>query len=62
MSSYALCIPFVKPEQQLVDVLTKDLSCKIFHSIKCKMGIRDIHTSSSGGALEITKGLLAINR
>ena len=37
-----ICMPFVKSEDQLADVFTKGLSSKVFHSICCKLGMRNI--------------------
>lgn len=41
-----LFIPFVKSEQQLVDVLTKGPSYKVSHSTVCEISMRDVHTPS----------------
>uniref|UniRef100_A0A5B6Z677 Putative polyprotein n=1 Tax=Davidia involucrata TaxID=16924 RepID=A0A5B6Z677_DAVIN len=38
-----ICTPFVKSEDQLADVFTKGLSSRFFHSIVCKLGMRDIY-------------------
>ncbi|GAV62543.1 hypothetical protein CFOL_v3_06066, partial [Cephalotus follicularis] len=38
-----ICTPFVSSENQLADVLTKELSCKQFNCIVCKMGKQNIY-------------------
>ncbi|GAV57086.1 hypothetical protein CFOL_v3_00624, partial [Cephalotus follicularis] len=43
LDSKIICIPFVSSQNQLADVFTKGLSCKIFHSIVCKLGMQNIY-------------------
>ena len=43
LSNGQICMPFVRFEDQLADVFTKGLSSKVFHSIVCKLGMRDIY-------------------
>jgi hypothetical protein len=37
---------FVKSENQLVDILTKGLSAKVFEDILCKLGLFDLYNSN----------------
>ncbi|KAJ7954402.1 Retrovirus-related Pol polyprotein from transposon TNT 1-94 [Quillaja saponaria] len=46
LDSRLICIPFVRSESQLADIFTKGLSSLVFHSIVCKMGMRDIYAPS----------------
>ena len=38
--------PFVKSEDQLVNILTKAVSSKVFHNLLDKLGIEDIYAPS----------------
>jgi hypothetical protein len=44
--------PFVKSEDQLADVFTKELSHKTFENIICKLGLYDIYTPNLRGSVE----------
>jgi len=46
-----ICFSFVRPEDQLADMLTKAVSNKNFHSSLDKLGIKDNFTPTWGGVL-----------
>jgi hypothetical protein len=41
--------PFVKSEDQLVDIFTKGLSIKAYENILCNLGLFDLYNSSLRG-------------
>lgn len=46
-----ICLPFIKSEDQLADILTKAVYERVFHDSLTKLGIGDIYAPTWGGVL-----------